>query len=207
MPRRTFLLVALIFSTFTLSVCHGQETYQEEAARLAKLLDWHAGSVVAEIGSGRGQMTVDAAAHVGPTGHVFTTEIDSQKLSYLEELAGKEQFHGITVLKGSQDGTNLPSACCDSIFMRRVYHHFTDPARIDASLLNSLKPGGLLAVIDFPPRRWLPAVKGVPANRGGHGIPKEILINELTAAGFQVVTVPADWPSDDDCVVFRKPGP
>jgi ubiquinone/menaquinone biosynthesis C-methylase UbiE len=207
MTRRYFFLAALLFSTFALSVCRGQENYQAEAARLAKLLDWHAGSVVAEIGSGRGQMTVVAAARVGPTGHVFTTEIDSQKLSYLEELAGKEQFHDITVLKGSQDGTNLPPACCDSIFLRRVYHHFTEPAKIDASILNSLKPGGRLAVIDFPPRRWLPAVKGVPANRGGHGIPKQILINELTAAGFQVVSVPEDWPGDDYCVVFRKPGP
>jgi ubiquinone/menaquinone biosynthesis C-methylase UbiE len=207
MPRRYLFLIALIFSTFSLSVCRGQATYQAEAARLAKLLDWHAGSVVAEIGAGAGQMTLDAAARVGPTGHVFTTEISPGKLTHLEELAGEEKFHNITALKGTQSGTNLPSACCDSIFMRRVYHHFTQPPKINTSIFNSLKPGGLLAVIDFPPRRWLPPVNGVPADRGGHGVPKQIVINELTAAGFQVVAIPADWPGDDYCVVFRKPGP
>jgi ubiquinone/menaquinone biosynthesis C-methylase UbiE len=205
--RRRFLLAALIFSTATLSVCRGQGTYQAEAERLATLLGWHAGSVVAEIGAGAGQMSVAAAQHVGPTGHVYTTELDSGKLAHLEELASQEKFHNLTAIQAAQTETNLPPACCDSIFMRHVYHHFTDPARIDASLFRSLKAGGLIAVIDFPPRRWLPRAEGVPKNRGGHGMPESILIEEMTAAGFQVVSTPADWPGDDYCVVFRKPGP
>jgi len=92
--------------------------------------------------------------------------------------------------------------------MRRVYHHFTDPAKEDASLFASLKPGGLLAVIDFPPGKGPnPApVKGVPKNRGGHGMPKQLLIDELVAAGFQAMTSPAEWEGEDYCVVFRKPG-
>ena len=46
--------------------------------------------------------------------------------------------------------------------------------------------------------------KGVPANRGGHGMPKQLLIEELTAAGFQVVASPTGWPAPDYCVVFKK---
>jgi ubiquinone/menaquinone biosynthesis C-methylase UbiE len=202
-PKRNLLLIALIFSAIALPVC-GQD-YQAESARLAKLLDWHAGSVVAEIGAGAGEMTLDAAERVGATGHVYTTEINPRKLEHLKELAAKEKNHNITVIEGSQSGTNLPSACCDSIYLRRVYHHFTEPKKIDASIFESLKPGGMLAVIDFPPRSWLPPVEGVPANRGGHGIPKKILIEELTSAGFQVVSEPADWPNDNYCVIFRKP--
>jgi predicted methyltransferase len=81
---------------------------------------------------------------------------------------------------------------------------------MDASLLRSLKPGGLLAVIDFPPRKWLSdsdPVKGVPANRGGHGIPERVLIEELSSAGFKVNTVVDDWPEDSYCVVFQKAAP
>jgi hypothetical protein len=48
-------------------------------------------------------------------------------------------------------------------------------------------------------------VKGVPANRGGHGIPQKILIQELTAADFTVEKIVDDWPSDGYCVLFRKP--
>jgi ubiquinone/menaquinone biosynthesis C-methylase UbiE len=201
--KRNLLLIALIVSAIALPVC-GQD-YQAESVRLAKLLDWHAGSIVAEIGAGAGQMTLDAAQRVGPTGHIYSTEVSVPKLAHLKELAAEEKDHNITVIEGSQSGTHLPPACCNSIYMRRVYHHFTEPKKMDASLFQSLRPGGLLAVIDFPPRSWLPPVEGVPANRGGHGIPKKILIEELTRAGFQVVAQPAAWPNDDYCVIFRKP--
>ncbi|TAM79482.1 MAG: class I SAM-dependent methyltransferase [Acidobacteria bacterium] len=201
--KRNLLLIALLLSAVALPVC-GQD-YKEESARLTQILDWHAGSIVAEIGAGAGEMTLDAASRVGPTGHVYSTEVDNKKIAHLKELAADEKDHNITVIEGSQSGTHLPPECCDSIYMRRVYHHFTEPQTMDASLFQSLKPGGMLAVIDFPPRAGLPAVEGVPANRGGHGMPKDILIQELTATGFQLVSEPADWPNDNYCVIFRKP--
>ncbi len=202
MKKLRTVLFLLLYVT-TLAACRGQEDYQSDAGRLATLLNWHPGSVVGEIGAGEGQMTLIAAKDVGPTGHVYTTELDEKKLAHLKELAAANP--NLTALQGSQDTTNLPADCCDSIFMRRVYHHFTQPEKLDASLFQALKPGGLLAVIDFPPRSGLPSVEGVPKNRGGHGVPKKILIDELTAAGFEVVTIPTDWPGDDYCVVFRKP--
>jgi ubiquinone/menaquinone biosynthesis C-methylase UbiE len=201
--NRRLLLITLLLSAIALPVC-GQD-YKQESARLAQLLNWHAGSVVAEIGAGAGEMTLDAAARVGPTGHVYSNELSSEKLAHLKELAAGERNHNITVLEGSQSGTNLPPACCDSIFMRTVYHHFTEPQKMDASLFQSLRPGGMLTVIDFPPEPGSKPVPGVPANRGGHGIPETILVQELTAAGFEMVSEPADWPNDNYCVIFRKP--
>ena len=46
-----------------------------------------------------------------------------------------------------------------------------DPQDIGASLLAALKPGGRLAIMDFPPDPGSSVPEGVPANRGGHGIP------------------------------------
>ena len=89
-----------------------------------------------------------------------------------------------------------------------VYHHLTAPVEMDASLMRSLKSGGRLAVIDFPPRQSLSQsdpVKGVPQNRGGHGIPKKILVDELTSAGFIVEKTIDDWPDNDYLVMFVKP--
>jgi hypothetical protein len=65
-----------------------------------------------------------------------------------------------------------------------VYHHITDPAATDASIYRALKPGARLLINDFPPTIWVALfkVKGVPANRGGHGVPDDIVVREITAA-------------------------
>jgi predicted methyltransferase len=206
--RRRSLIIALALSVPLGGIaarCCAQDTHQEEADRLAAALNWQPGSVVGEIGAGEGELTLAAAKRVGAAGRVYTTELDSKKLAHLEELAGDQK--NITALKAGEAETNLPHECCDSIFMRRVYHHLTKPAEVDASLFQSLKPGGLLAVIDMEPPAGSSRVKGVPKNRGGHGIPQKIMIEELTSAGFQIQKTYDDWSDDDYCVVFRKPGP
>jgi ubiquinone/menaquinone biosynthesis C-methylase UbiE len=200
--RRRSLVIVLVLLAFAVSFCRAQDTHQEEADRLAVLLDWQPGSTVADIGAGEGQMTLAAAKRVG---RVYTTELDAKMLAHLEQLAGKEK--NVIALKAAEAETNLPPACCDSVFMRFVYHHLTKPAEIDMSLFRSLKSGGLLAVIDEEPPPGSSRVEGVPENRGGHGMPQKILIEELTAAGFRVVKTLDDWPNHSYCVVFRKPRP
>jgi ubiquinone/menaquinone biosynthesis C-methylase UbiE len=206
--QRRFLIIVLAVLVVGIAPGRGQGTYQEEADQLAALLNWRPGSVVAEIGASQGQMTLAAAKHVGEAGRVLATELDPTKLAHLQELAAKQK--NITVLKAAEEETNLPPECCDSIFMRLVYHHLTKPVPIDDSLFRSLKPGGRLGVIDEDPPADSKRPEGVPENRGGHGIPQKILIDELTSAGFQVVKTLNEWPSRDAfhpiyCVVFRKP--
>jgi predicted methyltransferase len=202
--RRRPFIIALVLTAFIVVSCRAEDnTYPEEAERLAVLLNWQQGSVLADIGAGKGELTLIAAKRVGSTGRVYATELDTKKLALLEDLAAREK--NVTALQAGEAQTNLPPACCDSIFMRLVYHHLTKPAEIDANLFRSLKPGGLLAVIDREPPPGSTKVPGVPDNRGGHGMPEKILIDELTSAGFQVVKSIDDWPSKLYCVVFRKP--
>jgi ubiquinone/menaquinone biosynthesis C-methylase UbiE len=186
-----------------------QDTSQQEAERLAASLYWQPGNVVAEIGAGKGQLTLAAAQRVGSRGKVYSTELDPEALAHLKELATKEK--NIIAVKAAESDTNLPPTCCDSIFMRLVYHHLTKPADIDASLFRSLKPGGRLAVIDEEPSKGSTIPEGVPKNRIGHGVPQNILISELVSAGLEVDTIMNDWPHDEFhqlyCVVFRKKKP
>jgi predicted methyltransferase len=199
------LAFTLLCGAFALAACHGHAQDWKDADKLATLLNWKPGSVVAEIGAGDGGLTRAAAERVGPTGRVYSTELDPKKLAQLQSLAAAQKARNIIVVKAGKTETNLPRECCDSIFMRQVYHHLTHPAQEDASLFQSLKPGGLLAVIDQVPHAGTKVPKGVPKNRGGHGMPKQLLIDELSAAGFQAVTTPAYWHGEDYCLVFRKP--
>ena len=135
---------------------------------------------------------------------MYATEIDAKKLEELKAEVAKRKLQNVLVVESKEADTNLPAACCDAIFLRHVYHHLTKPTEFDINLVRSLKPGGRLAIIDFAARSGLDPVQGVPSNRGGHGVPQKIVIEELTAAGLQVEKVVNDWPDDDYCVLFVK---
>jgi ubiquinone/menaquinone biosynthesis C-methylase UbiE len=200
--RQIFFVVSLLSCVLFLGALS-----TEEINRLHEVMGWKPGQTIADVGAGEGLIGFAAANVVGETGKVYLTELDETKRQALEKEVHRRQLKNAVVVQAAEKQTNLPNNCCDGIVLRRVYHHLTAPVEMDASLLRSLKPNGELAVIDFPPRKWLSLtdpVKGVPANRGGHGIPQKILVDELTKAGFQVVKVFNDWPDDSYCVLLRK---
>jgi len=203
-------LVAVMGGLYGIAVY--RETHPEpEVTRLIEVLGLRAGMTVAEIGAGEGRMTLNMARRLGPGSHVFSSEIDPQLIRDLEKAIAKASLENVTLIEASDRATNLPEGCCDAIWMSKVYHHLTDPVAVDASVVQALRPGGRLAVIEFAPSRWrfwLRQPNGVPQNRGGHGIPERILVEELTHAGLRVERVIGDWwvfPDTRYCVVFRKP--
>ena len=163
-----------------------------EVQRLVKLLQLQPGTNIADVGAGLGAWALRFAQWTGPKGHVYATDIEDLQLTSLRALFVKERLTNVTVLAGAADSTNLPAACCDAILMRNVFHYVTEPAAMIRSLAASLKPGGRLAIVDFPPRPNSVVPPGVPANRGGNGIPPEIVEREIGVLLRHVTTVP-DW--------------
>ena len=159
---------------------------------------------MADVGAGDGTYSFMAAQKVGPSGRVYATEIDTEKLKLLRAEAAKRKPDNIIVVEGTADDTKLPSSCCDTIFLRHVYHHLTQPQEFNKNLVRSLKPGAYLAIIDFPPSPNSSVPEGVPANRGGHGIREKVMEDELTTAGLQVEKIIDDWSAQDYCVIFVK---
>ena len=205
--RTSWRPVLLVAALSTLVVLGGW-AYQRgggfarETARIAEVLELRPGMTVADIGAGDGSYSVFLAEQVGGSGRVFATEVDPDLVDGIRQTV--EGHSGVTVILGELDATGLPDGCCDRILLRRVYHHFLDPDTMDQSLFNALEPGGIIAVIDFLPRGRAP--EGVPENRGGHGTPIELLIEEMTRNGFELVRQVENWPGSerDYCVLFRR---
>jgi inosine-uridine nucleoside N-ribohydrolase len=174
-----------------------------EMPRLKEALALRAGMVVADVGAGKGQLTLALAAAVGPDGHVFSTEIDPERLRGLREMVAEAKLGNVTVVEARASESGLPDGCCDAIVLRRVYHHLSDPGAINASLLRALRPNGLLAVIDFPPPPLF--------SRGSAGVPAQEVVDEVTASGFHLLRLSQDWPGRGPlgsyCALFRKPAP
>lgn len=200
------LAAALLAVTFVAVAVRAQvPDNAADTARLAEVLELRDGSVVADIGAGAGPLTVLIAPHVGPKGRVFSTDINPERLREIREAVTIARLQNVTVVEGGSSRTGLSDECCDAMFMRDVYHHFAEPADMNASLLRSLKPGGRLAVIDFPPRGGRTAPAGARDQGVAHGILPADLIRELVAAGFAEVRE-ADGPSPGYfLVVARKP--
>ena len=180
-----------------------------EAPRLAELLEVKTGSTVADVGAGFGAWTVELSRLVGPSGRVYATDVGEAQLAALRGWVAKEKLTNVTVIEGSADATNLPAACCDAILIRDVYHHLTNPASVVKSMAAALKTGGRLALIDFPPQSGSAVPSGVPENRGGHGVPQDVVLDEVRQALTHVRTIsPWEAPGQNQSLyllLFRKP--
>jgi ubiquinone/menaquinone biosynthesis C-methylase UbiE len=180
-----------------------QDEFASDAAHLVAALKLQPGQTVADIGAGRGQLAAALAREVGPSGHVYATELSDDRLRDLRGLA--DTTRNVSVVEAKSTSTNLPDQCCDALVVRRVYHHFSDPGKMNASLRESLKPGGLLAVIDFAPDG---SESTDPADRdteGHHGVTSATVVRELGKAGFEVVSGEERIGSDRYLVVLRRP--
>ena len=180
-----------------------------EVPQLMQLLELKPGMAVADVGAGFGAWTMRFARSLGPAGRVYATDVGAAQLAALRDVVRREGLSTVTVLEGAIDATNLPAACCDAILIRDAYHHLTQPEAMIRSLAASLKPGGRLAVIDFPPRANTEVPAGVPANRGGHGVPPEVVQREVGSVLSHVRTIAAWSPSSQPAslylVLFKKP--
>jgi predicted methyltransferase len=214
--RRVLVPIGLVLSLGA-GVAAGQQTALTDAQiktadlevpELAKLFGLQPGMTVADVGAGFGAWTMRFAKVVGPTGRVYSTDIGAPQLAALREAAQHESLGNITVIEGGTDRSNLPALCCDAILVRDAYHHFTQPDAVVRSLAAALKPGGRLAVIDFPPRPKSDVPAGVPANRLGHGVPPGVVEREAGAVLDLVQTLP-NWspnsqPGSLFLVLFQK---
>jgi ubiquinone/menaquinone biosynthesis C-methylase UbiE len=214
MKRVVTALIPFVFAAIAAGQQTGltdaqQKSAEAEVPRLMQILELKPGMTIADVGAGFGAWTTRFSRALGPKGRVFAIDIGAQQLAFLRDWVKKESLTNVTVIEGAAGSTNLPALCCDAILIRDAYHHLTQPDDIVRNFAAALKPGGRLAVVDFPPRPDSEIPAGVPANRRGHGVPPEIVQKEAGAALTYVRTIP-DWAPDSQpaslfLVLFRKP--
>lgn len=100
MRRGSRVAVALLLS----AVCAGCGNWSgfgfradgREMQRLRQVLRLEPGTVVADVGAGKGELTFALAREVGSKGRVFSTEIDPERLRRLREAVVAAKLDSVT---------------------------------------------------------------------------------------------------------------
>jgi tRNA A58 N-methylase Trm61 len=184
--RRALLFITLFIPGAAAFAQRSGSTIATE--RIFDAIGVREGGTVCEIGAGDGQLSIAAARIAGPNGRVYTSELGEDRFKSLQRAVESSSLAQITVVAGEPAKTNFPAEACDALFMRNVYHHFADPAAMNASIAMAVKPGGRVAVVDFTPPANEASRPADRARDGMHGVSAETVSREMSEAGFEVVS-------------------
>jgi ubiquinone/menaquinone biosynthesis C-methylase UbiE len=151
------------------------------------------GMVIGEVGAGTGRVAVWLARRVGPGGKVYANDIDAEALDRLWARAKRLGFQNLTTVVGRSDDPLLPAASLDIAFMINVYHHLEKPRAILEAARPSLKPEGILAVVERDPDK--------SANKS-EATPRADMIRRLGEAGYEIVRVET-FLAEDNIYIAR----
>jgi len=165
------------------------------------------GSVVVDVGAGTGLMLEEFSKGVGRRGRVLALELSPQFCEFMIKRSIEEGLENVSVIQCGDTGTNLPPGCADVAFICDVYHHFEYPLTFMRDLHRSLRPGGMVVLVDFhrdPSKmvnhspQW--ALEHIRAGQ-------DVFRAEIEAAGFEFVNQ-VDIPElkENYCIVFRRRG-
>ena len=153
------------------------------------------GMTVADIGAGEGYYTIRLAQRVGPQGRVLAEDIFPNVRDTLAERVARERLENVSVKLGEASDPKLPDASFDRVLMIHMYHEIERPYEFLWRLRPSLKPDGLVVVVD--------------ANRdtASHGTPPALLRCEFGAVGFRQVGMQVMPSAGGYLATFRVEGP
>jgi len=122
---------------------------EEAPSKAIDLLELKPGMAVADIGAGSGYYSSRIAKRVGPTGHVYATDIQPGMIDILERRIKQEGLTNVTTVLGAADDPKLPPKSIDLAIMVDVYHELQQPQIFLQRLKDAFKPGGRLVLLEF----------------------------------------------------------
>jgi len=169
-------------------------------------LGLHAGSVIADVGCGKGYFTMKFAAQVGDAGKVYAEDIEEDRLADVRGEAKKQGLRNIETVHGTDDDPRLRAETLDVVFTMDSYHEWVDYDAMLDRLYAALKPGGLFGLIDG---ETAPG-KSRDDYHSMHRMPEQMERDDLTRHGFRFLRSEPGFTRPNDgktyyFMVFQKP--
>ncbi len=104
-------------------------------------------SVVADLGAGSGWFTIRLAGRVGPNGIVYAEDIQHQMIDAIKRRVAKIGLKNVTTVLGTAGDPRLPPV--DAVLIVDAYHEMEQPVALLRKVAASLKPEGVIGIVDF----------------------------------------------------------
>jgi ubiquinone/menaquinone biosynthesis C-methylase UbiE len=139
---------------------------------------------VADVGSGSGYFTRRFVEAVTESGMVYAVDVEPEMLAYVKDsLVHMHTPYTAEFILARPDNPKLPVESVDLIFLCNVVHHLDDRTTYFRNVRSALKPGGRIAIIDF----YHDERSGDLGFPKRHLIARDMVLQELTAAGYRLV--------------------
>jgi predicted methyltransferase len=166
----------------------------------------HAGSVVADVGCGRGYFTMLLARRVGPEGKVYAEDINDDVLADVRRDAKQEGLKQVEEIHGAPDDPHLPAGSLDVVLTVNSYHEWRQYDQMLRQLYQALKPGGLFGLIDGVAEPG----QAREVYQDEHRMPESMERDDLTRNGFHLRREAPGFTRQDDgkkfyFLIFEKP--
>jgi ubiquinone/menaquinone biosynthesis C-methylase UbiE len=123
-------------------------TKTNRAAFIVETLSLSPGMAVLDAGCGPGRLTVPLARGVGPSGRVLAMDIQAGMLARAKAKTAAAGLANVEFLNAGLGDGALPGACFDRVVLVTVLGEIPDRQSAFAELFNTLKPRGVLAVVE-----------------------------------------------------------
>ncbi|TWT33064.1 class I SAM-dependent methyltransferase [Blastopirellula retiformator] len=153
---------------------------EEDCTTMLKNLGLKPGMTACDMGCGNGFYTLKMAKAVGENGKVLAVDIQPEMLRLLQARAEEAELTNIERIQGDVHDPKLPEGQVDLILCIDVYHEFSHPEQMLAAMRQSLKPTGLVVLVEFRAEDDNVPIKPL------HKMSKEQVNKELTANGFRL---------------------
>jgi ubiquinone/menaquinone biosynthesis C-methylase UbiE len=175
-----------------------QREQQERTDKLVELLDLKPTDYVADIGAGSGYFSFRLSKLV-PKGYVFAVDIQPEMLAIIKDRIATGEGDNVVPVHGSTAGPRLKENTIDLMLLVDAYHEFALPREMGLSMFKSLKPGGLIALVEYRAEDSSIPIKEL------HKMTEAQARKEMSAAGLKWVSTDSTSLPWQHLMIFTKP--
>jgi len=151
------------------------------------LLECHVGMTAVDLGAGTGYFLPFLSNAVGEDGRVLALDLEPGTIEWLSGRIETEGLSNVRPIVVPPDDPELGAGSVDRVLVANTWHHISGRVEYAKKLRASMRPGGLVLVVDFT----LDSPEGPPPD---HRLAMDRVVGELEAAGFEAEVLNESLP-------------